>query len=233
MDLSPLWISLKIASVSTLLTVLIGLPVAWMVHRMPRGQVWLDSLLTLPMVLPPTVVGFFLLLAFGGNSPLGRWLTGIGLEIIFTWMGGVLAAFVVAFPLVYRAGRGAFDQLDPDLVSCARSLGLPDWKIFLTIMLPNAKSGILSGIVLAFARSMGEFGATQMIAGNIPGRTRSMSLAVYSAVQNNDRPLAFRWSLIIIAISVLAMLLIRFLTGDQRNRGRRTGKRVGGGEADR
>lgn len=213
MDLSPLWISLKIAFASTFLTVLIGIPIAWYVLRLERGQAIIDSILTLPMVLPPTVVGFFLLLLFGGNSPLGQFLEAIGFTIIFTWYGGVFAAFVVAFPLVYRSTRGAFEQLDPDLAHCAQTLGISEGKIFMRIMLPNARSGILSGVVLAFARSMGEFGATQMVAGNIPGRTRSMSLAVYSAVQNNNRPLAMQWSLIIVLISVVAMVLINKLSG--------------------
>lgn len=227
MDLSPLWISLKIAFSSTFITVIIGIPVAWCVHRLEKGQALIDSILTLPMVLPPTVVGFFLLLLFGGNSPVGQFLEAIGFVIIFTWYGGVFAAFVVAFPLVYRSTRGAFEQLDPDLGNCAQTLGISEGKIFMRIMLPNARSGILSGIVLAFARSMGEFGATQMVAGNIPGRTRSMSLAVYSAVQNNNRPLAMKWSMIIVLISVVAMVIINKLSEVNPYRLRSMQKTVG------
>ena len=211
MDLSPLWISMKIALCATVVTLIFGVLAAWCVFRMRRGWQILDGLFTLPMVLPPTVVGFGLLVIFGRNSGLGRWLESVGLPVVFTWYGAVIAASVVAFPLLYRATRGAFEQLDPDLIACARTLGMTEWQIFHKILIPNAWPGILSGVVLSLARSMGEFGATTLIAGNIPGRTQTMALAIYSAVQNNKKTLATRWSLIIMVISFVAIFLMNLL----------------------
>lgn len=230
MDLTPLWISLKIAACATLVTFVAGVLAAWGVYRMKRGSRVADGLLTLPMVLPPTVVGFLLLVAFGKNSPLGRFLDTVGLPLIFTWPGAVIAASVVALPLMYRAARGAFEQLDPDLMHCARTLGMGEWRIFCRIMLPNAWPGVLSGTVLSFARSMGEFGATTLLAGNIPGRTQTMALAVYSAVQNNRKDVALRWSLIIMGISFAAIYLMNLSTKSHRPGGapRRTAAQAGG-----
>lgn len=224
MALFPLWISLKIAVCATILTFIFGVLAAWLVYHMKRGAAIVDGLFTLPMVLPPTVVGFFLLLGLGRNSPVGRFLYEVGLPLVFTWQGAVVAATVVAFPLMYRAARGAYEQLDPDLIACARTLGMKELAIFLRVILPNSWPGVLSGVVLSFARSMGEFGATTLLAGNIPGRTQTMALAVYSAVQNNDMDVAMHWSLVIVVISFVAIYLMNLTMKAGRSGGRKWGR---------
>ena len=183
MDLSPLFLTLKIALLATAFSVVLGIGAAWLVLRLRRGQWLVDGILTLPMVLPPTVVGFGLLLLLGKNGPFGAVLNSLGISIIFTPTAGVIASTVVAFPLMYRTVRGAMEQLDPDLAAAGRTLGMSEWSIFLHITLPGCTPGIAAGTVLAFARALGEFGATVMIAGNIPGKTQTMSVAIYSAVQ--------------------------------------------------
>lgn len=208
MDFSPLFISLKIAFFATLVTFALGVPAAWLVYRAKRGKQVMDGLFTLPMVLPPTVVGFGLLVIFGKNFPVGQALAKLGINVVFTWQAAVIAASVVAFPLMYRSARGAFEQLDSDYIACARTLGMGEWRIFLRVILPNTWPGVLSGVVLAFARSMGEFGATTLLAGNIPGRTQTLALAVYSAVQNNNKAIATRWSVVIVVISFAAIFLM-------------------------
>jgi len=230
MDFSPLWISIKIALCATAVTLVLGVLAAWWVFRMRRGWHIFDGIFTLPMVLPPTVVGFGLLVLFGRNSGIGRWLDTIGLPVVFTWYGAVIAAAVVAFPLLYRSTRGAFEQLDADLIACARTLGMTEWQIFRKVLIPNAWPGILSGVVLSFARSMGEFGATTLIAGNIPGRTQTMALAVYSAVQNNKKELAIRWSLVIITISFVAIFLMNLTLKGYKTRKRMLRRKVQGRE---
>ena len=207
-DFSPLWISLKIAFFASFITLVLGVAAARLVCKTEKAKHFLDGLFTLPMVLPPTVTGFFLLILFGKNSPLGRALGKAGINVVFSAAGAVIAAAVVAFPLMYRSARGAFEQLDPDYIACARTLGMKESKIFFRVILPNTRPGLLSGVVLSFARSMGEFGATTLLAGNIPGRTQTMALAVYSAVQNNHKEAAMRWSLIIVVISFLAIFLM-------------------------
>ncbi len=207
MDLSPLWISLKVSSTATVVAFIAGIFAAWLVVYIDRGKIFIDGLFTLPMVLPPTVLGFILLLIFGRNGAVGQFLQSIGINIVFTWIGASIAASVVAFPMMYRSVRAAFEQLDPDLISVARTLGKKEKWIMWHIMIPNAWPGILSGTILAFARSMGEFGATSLLAGNIPGKTTTMSQAVWSAVQINDRELAKRWSLLLIAISFAVIYL--------------------------
>lgn len=208
MSIQPLFISIKIAAFATAVTFVLGVLAAWRVTRARRFAQLLDGLFTLPMVLPPTVVGFLLLVAFGKRGPLGRLLALLGINVVFTWQGAVIAASVVAFPLMYRAARGAFEQLDEDLIHCARTLGMGEWRIFFRIILPNSRPGVLAGTVLAFARSMGEFGATTLLAGNIPGKTQTMALAVYSAVQNNKKEDAMLWSAIICVISFFAIFLM-------------------------
>ena len=215
MDLSPLWISLKVALTATVFTFFFGIYAAHKVARLRRGKGVIDGLLTLPMVLPPTVVGFFLLVIFGKNGLLGQFLANISLSVVFTWQGAVIAATVVSFPLMYRAARGAFEQMDQNLIYAARTLGMSERRIFWRITLPSCWPGVAAGTVLAFARALGEFGATTMLAGNIPGRTQTMSLAIYSAVQGNNMEKAYSWVAIIMCISFGTILLMNYWTGYQ------------------
>ena len=216
MDLSPLWISLKIALTATLITFLTGLAAAWGITYLRRGKHIVDSLLSIPMVLPPTVVGFLLLLLFGRNSAFGRFLDGIGVNLIFTWQGAVIAAVVVSFPVMYRGARGAMEQVDRNLVYAARTLGMREFTILRRVILPSAWPGIAAAAVLSFARALGEFGATIMIAGNLPGRTQTMAVAVYTAMQGGNRELAMKWVLIIVSFSVATLILMNYWTGRSR-----------------
>lgn len=210
MDLSPLALTLKIALLSTMVSVVVGIGAAWIVLRLRRGQGFLDGLLTLPMVLPPTVVGFFLLLLFGKKGPIGMFLQQFGVSIIFTWVAGVIASTVVAFPLMYRTVRGAMEQMDPDLAAAGSTLGMSEWKIFLHITMPGCMPGIAAGTVLSFARALGEFGATMMIAGNIPGKTQTMSVAIYSAVQAGQSHYkeAMFWAMVICLLSFAGVIAV-------------------------
>ena len=215
LDLSPLWISLKVALPATIFTFVLGICAARTVVKLKHGQAVLDGLFTLPLVLPPTVVGFFLLLAFGKNSLVGQFFSQFGFSFIFSWQGAVIASTVVSFPLMYRSARGAFEQVDSEYLYAARTLGMTERKIFRKIMLPLAWPGILAGTILSFARALGEFGATIMIAGNIPGKTQTMSVAVYTAVQAGDRESAFLWVMIIVCFSFVMMLALNFWTSFQ------------------
>ena len=215
LDLSPLWISLKVALPATIFTFVLGICAARTVVKLKHGQAVLDGLFTLPLVLPPTVVGFFLLLAFGKNSLVGQFFSQFGFSFIFSWQGAVIASTVVSFPLMSRTVRGAFEQINPEYLYAARTLGMTERKIFRKIMLPLAWPGILAGTILSFARALGEFGATIMIAGNIPGKTQTMSVAVYTAVQAGDRESAFLWVMIIVCFSFVMMLALNFWTSFQ------------------
>lgn len=215
LDLSPLWISLKVALPATIFTFVLGICAARTVVKLKHGQAVLDGLFTLPLVLPPTVVGFFLLLAFGKNSLVGQFFSQFGFSFIFSWQGAFIASTVVSFPLMYRTVRGAFEQINPEYLYAARTLGMTERKIFRKIMLPLAWPGILAGTILSFARALGEFGATIMIAGNIPGKTQTMSVAVYTAVQAGDRESAFLWVMIIVCFSFVMMLALNFWTSFQ------------------
>lgn len=186
---------------------------------MKRIRPLADVVLTLPLVLPPTVVGFFLLILLGKNSVVGQFFNSIGLSFIFSMRGAVAAAFVVSFPLMYRSARGAMEQMDRQLLYAARTLGAGEGKIFLRVILPNCRSGIFAGTILAFARAMGEFGATIMLAGNVPDKTQTMALAVYTAVQGGNRAQAYQWAVIIVILSAAAILGINFF-----ERGKNTGK---------
>lgn len=222
MNLSPLQISIKVALFATFFTFFLGIWAAHGVAKMKRFKGFVDGIFTLPMVLPPTVVGFFLLLIFGKNGLLGKFLASINASVVFTWYGAVIAATVVSFPLMYRTARGAFEQMDQNLIYAGRTLGMGEAKIFWRIILPNSWRGVASGTILAFARALGEFGATSMLAGNIPGRTQTMSLAIYSAVAGNNREKAYAWVAVIMAISFVTMFLMNLLTDYQsrkRNRG--------------
>lgn len=224
MDLSPLLISFKVALPATFFTFFLGILAAAKVVRLRRLRGVLDGIFTLPMVLPPTVVGFFLLLLFGKNSLLGQLLSQIGCSVVFTWQGAVIAATVVSFPLMYRTARGAFEQMDQTLIYAARTLGFSETKIFWKIILPSCWPGVAAGAILAFARALGEFGATTMLAGNIPGKTQTMSLAIYSAVQGNNRERAYYWVAIIMAISFATILLMNYLTSYQKRAKRKKKK---------
>src|SRR5690348_10085704 len=180
-----------------------------------RWRAWIDGVLTLPLVLPPTVVGFFLLLTFGRRSFTGQVLEKIGVTIVFSWPATVIAATVVAFPLMYRTSLGALEQVNPTLLQAARTLGASEWAIFRRVQLPLAAPGVLAGTVLAFARAMGEFGATLMLAGNIPGRTQTMPIAIFSAAESGDMRGALLWVGLIV---VLSLAMIRLLHWEKKNK---------------
>ena len=215
MDLSPLLLSLKTACISTVITFLTGMFAARKVEKMRHGKTILDTVLTLPMILPPTVVGFFLLLLFGNSSPLGIWLSGHGMPVVFSFAGTVAAAVVVSFPLMYRTARSAFEQMDKNLIYAGETLGLSDYKIFWKIIFPNCFPGIAGGTILAFARALGEFGATIMLAGNIPGRTQTVAVAVYAAMQNGNRVQAYQWVAVMVLISFVSVLLVNVVEKQQ------------------
>jgi len=215
----PLIITLKTAAVATLITFFAGIFLAYFVVKLKHGKTLVDAVIMLPMILPPTVVGFFLLLLLGKRSAIGKFLLQFDINFVFTWKAAVIAAVVVSLPLMYRTTRGAFEQLDPNIIYAARTLGVSEWKIFWRILLPNAKQGILAGVVLSFTRAMGEFGATIMFAGNVPGKTQTMSTAIYAAVQANDYDLAFMWAVILAALSLFFIFVMnlfsrsRYMTG--------------------
>ena len=215
MDLSPLLLSLKTACISTVITFLTGMFAARKVEKMRHGKTILDTVLTLPMILPPTVVGFFLLLLFGNSSPLGIWLSGHGMPVVFSFAGTVAAAVVVSFPLMYSTARSAFEQMDKNLIYAGETLGLSDYKIFWKIIFPNCFPGIAGGTILAFARALGEFGATIMLAGNIPGRTQTAAVAVYAAMQNGNRVQAYQWVAVMVLISFVSVLLVNVVEKQQ------------------
>ena len=213
MDLSPLWITLKISFTATVIVFFTGLLLAWAVTLSKRGKALADAVLSLPLVLPPTVVGFILLILLGANSPVGKLLDKLGGRIVFTWQGAVAAAAVVSFPVMYRGIRGALEQVDPSVIQAARTLGLSEFTILRRIMVPAAFPGITAAAVLSFARSLGEFGATLMVAGNIPGQTRTMSVAVYTAMQSSNRELAYIWVLIIVVYSLVILVVLNSIAG--------------------
>lgn len=216
-DLSPLWISFKVAFFATLITFVLGIAAARLVISMKRGKSLADGLFSLPMVLPPTVVGFFLLMIFGKNSLIGGALASAGFSVLFTWQGAVIAAAAVSFPIMYRTCRGALEQVDRNITDAARTLGMSERKIFFKIMIPMARPGIAAATILSFARALGEFGATMMLAGNIPGKTQTMSIAIYTAMQGGDREKAYIWVAIVMAIS-LAVILLMNLWNDRQSR---------------
>lgn len=224
MDFSPLWISLKVAFTATVFTFFLGLLAARLVVSMRRFKNLADSILSLPLVLPPTVVGFFLLILFGKSGWFGMLLAQIGVSVLFTWQGAVIAAIVVSFPIMYRTSRGALEQVDRNLIHAARTLGHSELWIFIKVMLPVSWPGVAAATVLTFARAMGEFGATIMLAGNIPGETRTMSVAVYTAVQSGDRSLAYCWVAVIMLISFLTIALMNYWMDYQSRVSRQKGR---------
>ena len=220
----PIYLSLKVAGLATLVALISGLAVArFQMRRKSFFSKVLDALCTLPMILPPTVLGYYLILVVGRRGILGEWLADMNIEVIFTWQGAVIAATVVVFPLIYKSARAALESVDPRYEDAARTLGASEAKIFFLVTLPLAWRGILAGSMLAFARGMGEFGATLMIAGNIPGRTQTLALAIYDAFQAGDDPKAL--SLVLLTSFICLSILIAadsFLSA-----------RIGGGKRSR
>lgn len=217
-DLFPLWLSLRVAAVATVLTLAIGLPLSWVLARLSfRGRNLLSAAILLPMVLPPTVLGYYLLLALGKQGPIGRFLEGsLGVTLVFTWYAAVVASSVVSLPLLVRSAQAAFEGIDPSLENAARTLGRSELSIFLTVTVPLAWRGVLAGTVLGFARALGEFGATLMVAGNIPGSTQTMPIAIYDAVQAGNMQLANLLVLTITVATVVALLAINRASGVAR-----------------
>ena len=219
LDLFPLYLSLKVATVTTITCLILGLSVAWLLSRRTfRGRSLLDALFALPLVLPPSVLGYYLLLALGRKSPLGQMLEStLGLRLVFSWQGAVVASTVVAFPLMVMSVLASLEAVDSELEEVARTLGRSEWEVFLTVSIPLAWRGILVGTILAFTRALGEFGATLMVAGNIPGRTQTLSVAIYDAVQAGDGGKAALLVAIITALTVTLLLASRRVA--QRVRG--------------
>ncbi|MEA4925552.1 MAG: molybdate ABC transporter permease subunit [Syntrophomonadaceae bacterium] len=212
-DYSPLWISIKTAFTATVLVFLLGIAAAWLLSGYNgKFKGLIDSIFTLPMVLPPTVVGFFLLVLVGRNSPIGQLLFSLGYQIIFSWSATVIAATVVAFPLMYKTARGAFEQIDLNIIHAARTLGVPEWKIFWKLTVPLAWPGIAAGTVLSFARALGEFGATLMVAGNIPGRTQTIPIAIFFEAEGGHLDRALVWVILIFIISLVVITLMNYWT---------------------
>ena len=222
MDWYPLWNSLRIAAISCVLVFFLGIFAAYYAARLPRAvKGVLDVVLTLPMVLPPTVCGYFLLLLFGAKRPLGILLARYGVKFVMTWYGGILAAAVVAFPLMYRTARGAFESFDETLAYAGQTLGLSNTYIFWRVRMPSCRQGILAGTVLAFARALGEYGATSMLIGYTPSRTATISTTVYQLWRTNDEAGAMKWVLVNLAISAVVLLAVNLLEDRQRGGRRR------------
>lgn len=212
MDWFPLYNSLRIAALSSVVVFFAGLAAAYYAARLPRlVKGALDAVLTLPMVLPPTVVGYLLLLVFGNKRPLGQLLANFDIRFVMTWYGGVLAAAVVAFPLMYRTARGAFESFDATLAQAGQTLGLSNTFIFWRIRMPACRQGILAGVVLAFARALGEYGATSMLIGYTPGRTATISTTVYQLWRTGDDAGALFWVLVNLGISAAVLLTVNWL----------------------
>lgn len=208
-DVSPAWISIKVTIVATTIIFFLGIFAAWrMTNYRGRWQGLLDGILTLPLVLPPTVAGFAILVLIGKHGPVGKLLDLFGVSIIFTWYAAVIAACVVAFPLMYKTSRGAFEQIDPNILNAARTLGVTERTLFWRICVPLAWPGILAATALSFARSLGEFGATMMVAGSIPGKTETIPIAIYFATQSGDMRTGLFWVIIIFSISLSVIVLM-------------------------
>lgn len=214
LDWSPLIISIKTGIVATILSFFLGLYTARVVVKAsPRKKAFLDGILTLPMVLPPTVAGFFLLFLFSRRRPLGMLLYDqFGIKVVQSWLGCIIAATVIAFPLMYRNARAAFEQIDVNLVYAGRTLGMSEMKIFWTIVVPTAGPGIASGTILTFARALGEYGATSMLAGNIPGKTGTISQKIAMVIQDGDYLTAGVWVVVVMLIALAAIFALNMLS---------------------
>lgn len=218
LDWSALWLSLKVAGWATAINLVLGVALgALLARRRFPGRELLDSLLTLPMVLPPTVLGYYLLVLIGRNGPIGAWLQSwFGINLVFTWQAAVIAAAVASLPLVFKPARAAFEEVDGQLEQAARTLGVSEAAVFFRITLPLAWRGILAGLLLAFARAMGEFGATLMVAGSIPGRTQTLSIAIYEAVQAGQDGKANALVILTSVVCIVILLLAARLVGGRR-----------------
>lgn len=213
-DYSPLFVTLKTTGVAIVIIFILGLLAAyWTLNLSPRMRDIMDAIFTIPMVLPPTVCGFLLLLLLGRNTPVGDWFISIGCPLIFSWPATVIAAVVVAFPLMYRSARGAFEGLDPNMLDAARTLGWSNFRIFRKLMLPLAWSSIAAGTALSFARALGEFGATLFLAGNYAGITQTIPIAIYFQWMNGRTDVALFWTVIIMIVSFAVILLINVWSG--------------------
>ena len=222
MDWYPLINSLRIAAISCVIVFFSGIFCAYYAARLPRAvKGILDVVLTLPMVLPPTVCGYFLLLIFGVRRPLGMFLMQFGIRFVMNWYGGILAATVVSFPLMYRTARGAFESFDSTLAYSGQTLGLSNTYIFWRIRMPACRQGILAGTVLAFARALGEYGATSMLIGYTPGKTATISTTVYQLWRTNDEAGAFKWVMVNLAISAVVLLVVNLMEVRQKEAIRR------------
>lgn len=222
MDWSPISISLATAFTATLITAVAGLAAAaWRESRGGPVIALVDGFFLLPLVLPPTVIGFFLLLLLGRNGPIGKLLLHFGATVVFSWPATVIAAAVVAFPLMYLTSRAALEQVDPPVLQAARTLGASEWRVFREISLPLAWPGILAGVILSFARALGEFGATLMVAGDIPGRTATIPIAIYFAVEADEIKTALAWCAVDVVISLILIALLYHWT-NTRGFARRT-----------
>ena len=219
MDWYPLYNSMRVAAVSTVVVFFLGIAAAYYIAKTPRlVKGLLDVVLTLPLVLPPTVVGYLLLLVLGPKRIIGSWvLETFGLRLTMTWWSAIFATIVVVFPLMYRTARGAFESFDETLAQAGQTLGLSNTYIFWRVRMPGCRQGILAGTVLAFARALGEYGATSMIAGYTPGRTATISTTVYQLWRTGEDGLALRWVLVNLAISAVVLLAVNLL---ERKEGR-------------
>lgn len=218
LEVSPILISIKTAIVAIIITFFLGIAMAqWVVSlRSKQIKMIVDGIFTLPLVLPPTVIGFFLLYLFGVKRPLGRFLVEyFSVKIAFSWEATVLAAVVISLPLMYRSARGALEQIDEDIINAGRTLGMSEWNIFFKLKIPLAMPGITSGGILAFARSLGEFGATAMIAGNIAGKTRTLPLAIYSEVAAGHMEKAYGYVIIIVIVSFFIVFLMNYFSSKE------------------
>lgn len=217
MDWYPLFNSLRIALISCEVVFFTGIFAAYYVARLPRAiKGVLDVILTLPMVLPPTVVGYFLLLLLGTRRPLGQFFGQFGIRLVMNWYSAIFASIVVAFPLMYRTARGAFESFDEDLADAARTLGLSEGYVFWHVRMPVCRQGILAGAVLAFARALGEYGATSMLAGYTPGRTATIATTVYQLWRTDNEAAALQWVLVDVAISAVVLLAVNLLEKKQK-----------------
>ncbi|MBW6462640.1 MAG: molybdate ABC transporter permease subunit [Bacillota bacterium] len=218
--LSPLYVSLKTVLTATVITFFLGLAAArWMSGYTGKLKSIIDGIFLLPLVLPPTVVGFGLLLLFGKNGPFGKILELLGTTIIFSWPATVIAAVIVSFPLMYMSARGGFEQVDINIENAARTLGAGEWRIFWTVTLPLSWPSIMAATVLAFARALGEFGATLMLAGNIPGKTTTIPVAIYFKIQAGHMGEAFLLTLIVLAFAFVSLALLAYWKNKANNKG--------------
>lgn len=206
-DWFPVILSLQVATLATVLDIIIGISIGWLLARTQwPGRDLIGALFSLPLILPPTVLGYYLLVALGRQSLLGAWLDQVGLPLVFTWRGAVIAASIAALPLIVQSARAALESIDVELENVARTLGRSELDIFATITLPLAWRGLFAGTLLCFARALGDFGATLMVAGNIPGRTQTLPLAIYDAVQSNNTAAA-NSMVLMITVGALALLI--------------------------